>query len=136
MNRIVTTVAAVFVAGSICWTTVAQAQQPTAQSSMRTNLQQHDLRNTDREVFQSEVSLEPGAVFPRHSHPGEEFIYVLRGTWEYQIDGQPPVTLRAGEVLFIPYGAVHSARNVGSETGIELATHVVERGRPLLSLAE
>ncbi len=107
----------------------------TLQSSMRTNLQQHDLRNTDREVFQSEVSLEPGADFPRHSHPGEEFIYVLKGTWVYQLDGQPPVTLKAGEALFIPYGAVHSARNVGNETGIELATHVVEKDKPLLTLA-
>lgn len=109
---------------------------PTIQSSTRKNLQNHDVRNTDREVFQSEVSLEPRASFPRHYHPGEEFIYVLKGTWEYQLDGQPPVTLKAGEVLFIPYGAVHSAKNVGSDTGVELATHVVEKGKPLLILAK
>ena len=61
---------------------------------------------------------------------------MLKGTWVYQLDGQPPVTLKAGEALFIPYGAVHSAKNVGSETGIELATHVIEKGKPLLSLAD
>ena len=109
---------------------------PTVPTNMRKDLQNHDLKNTDREVFQSEVSLEPGASFPRHSHPGEEFIYVLKGTWVYQLDGQPPVTVKAGEVLFIPYGAVHSARNVGDETGIELATHVIEKGKALLVLAK
>lgn len=112
------------------------AAPSTIESSMRKNLQNHDLRNTDREVFQSEVSLEPGASFPRHFHLGEEFIYVLKGTWVYELDGQPPVTVRPGEVLFIPYGAVHSARNTGSETGIELATHVIEKGKPLLILVK
>lgn len=109
---------------------------PAAETSMRKNLQNHELKNTDREVFQSEVSLGPGGFFPRHSHPGEEFIYVLKGTWEYQLDGQPPVIVKAGEALFIPYGAVHSARNVGDEPGVELATHVIEKGKPLLTLAK
>lgn len=136
MNRLLITASAVLAAASISTTAAAQTQQPSSQPSMRKDLQHHDLHNTDREVFQSEVSLAPGATFPRHSHPGEEFIYVLKGTWVYQIDGQPPVTLTAGQVLFIPYGAVHSARNAGSDTGIELATHVIERGKPLLTLAD
>jgi quercetin dioxygenase-like cupin family protein len=109
---------------------------PAPQSSMRKNLQNHELKNSDREVFQSEVSLEPGGFFPRHSHPGEEFIYVLKGSWVYELDGQPPVTVKAGEALFIPYGAVHSARNISDETGIELATHVIEKDKPLLTLAK
>ena len=114
----------------------AQALQPAAAPSVRKDLQNHELRDTGREVFQSEVHLEPGGAFPRHSHPGEEFIYVLKGTWVYQLDGQPPVTVKAGEALFIPYGVVHSARNAGTEHGIELATHVIEKGKPLLTLAE
>ncbi|GLS29546.1 Cupin domain-containing protein [Mesorhizobium albiziae] len=134
MNKILTITIALLAAASISGTAVAQTQ-PTPQSSMRKNLQNHDLHNTEREVFQSEVSLEAGASFPRHSHPGEEFIYVLKGTWVYQFDGQPPITVKAGETLFIPYGAVHSAKNVGGETGIELATHVIEKGKPLLTLA-
>ena len=113
MKRLLITASAALATSSIS-ATAAQAQQPTSQSSMRKDLQHQALHNSDREVFQSEVSLEPGATFPRHSHPGEEFIYVLKGTWVYQLDGQPPVTLKAGEVLFIPYGAVHSARNAGS----------------------
>jgi len=112
---------------------VAQAQQVGAR---RIDLQRHDLSAPGREVIQTIVELEPGTTAPRHSHPGEEIIYVLEGTWEYTLDGQPPVVLKAGEVLYIPAGTVHSARNVGAGRGRELATYIVEKGKPLLSLAK
>ena len=47
---------------------------------------------------------------PWHTHPGEEIIYVLEGSLEYQLKGEPPVTLKAGDVLFIPAGAIHTAK--------------------------
>jgi quercetin dioxygenase-like cupin family protein len=81
------------------------------------------------------VELEPGVTAPAHTHPGEEIIYVIEGSWEYQVEGRPPVTLKAGEVLFIPAGTVHSAKNAGSIIGKELATYIVEKGKPLLTLA-
>jgi quercetin dioxygenase-like cupin family protein len=49
-------------------------------------------------------------------------VYVIEGLLEYQVEGKPPVTLKAGEVLFIPAGAIHAARNVGTGNGAELAT--------------
>lgn len=104
--------------------------------SKRTDLQRHDLSVTGREVVQTIVELEPGTTAPRHSHPGEEIIFVLEGTWEYTVEGQPPVTLKAGGVLFIPAGAIHSARNVGIDRGRELATYIVEKGKPLVVLAK
>jgi quercetin dioxygenase-like cupin family protein len=72
-------------------------------------------------------------AFGKHTHPGEEIIYVLDGSLEYEVEGKRPVTLRAGDVLFIPAGTVHAARNVGSGIGSELATYVVEKGKPLLT---
>ena len=112
---------------------VAQAQQVGAR---RTDLQRHDLSVSGREVIQTIVELEPGTTAPRHSHPGEEVIYVLEGTWEYTVEGKPPATLKAGDVLFIPAGAIHSARNVGTGRARELATYLVEKGKPLLSVVE
>jgi quercetin dioxygenase-like cupin family protein len=82
------------------------------------------------------VDFDPGVAFGRHWHPGEEIAYVLEGTLEYQIDGKPPVTLKAGEVLFIPARTVHAAKNVGSGTGAELATYIVEKGKPLVEMVE
>ena len=112
---------------------VAQAQQVGAR---RIDLQRHDLVVPGREVIQVIVELEPGTTAPSHSHPGDEIIYVLEGTWEYTLEGQPPVIVNAGEVLFIPAGTNHSARIVGAGRGRELATYIVEKGKPLLVLAK
>ena len=102
----------------------------------RTDVLRHDLGVSGREVIQVRVDFAPGAAFGRHSHPGEEIAYVLEGTLEYQIEGKPPVTLKAGESLFIPAGTVHAAKNVGSDNGAELATYIVEKGKPLVVLAK
>ena len=112
---------------------MARAQAP---GITRNDLQRHDLSIPGREAIQTIVAIAPGVTAPRHSHPGEEIIYVLEGLLEYQLDGQPPVTLKAGDVLFIPAGVVHSAKNVGSGNGAELATYIVEKGKPLVVLAK
>jgi quercetin dioxygenase-like cupin family protein len=102
----------------------------------RTDLQRHDLGVPGREVIQVRVELDPGVAFGRHWHPGEEIIYVLEGSLEYEVEGKPPTTLRAGDVLFIPARTIHAAKNVGRGNGAELATYVVEKGKPLVTLAE
>lgn len=111
----------------------ARAQQT---GTKRTDLQRHDLSAPGREVVQVRVDFDPGYVSPRHTHPGEEIIYVLEGTLEYEVEGRPPATYKAGDVLFIPTGAIHAAKNVGSGNGAELATYVVEKGKPLITLVK
>jgi quercetin dioxygenase-like cupin family protein len=102
----------------------------------RIDLQRHDLSVPGREVIQVRVELDPGVASPKHTHPGEEIIYVLEGSLEYEVEGKPTVTLRAGDVLFIPAGTVHAAKNTGSGRGAELATYLVEKGKPLLTVVE
>jgi quercetin dioxygenase-like cupin family protein len=100
----------------------------------RIDLQRHDLSVPGREVVQTIVELDPGVTSSRHTHPGEEIVYVLEGApLEYEVEGRPTVRLMPGDVLFIPAGAIHSAKNVGSRKGAELATYVVEKGKPLLT---
>ena len=120
---------AVLIVGSGLALYVTRAQQS---GIKRTDLQQHDLSVPGREVVQVRVDFAPGAVAPKHSHPGEEIIYVLEGSLEYEVEGKQPVTLHAGEVLFIPAGTIHSAKNIGGGNGAELATYVVEKGKPLV----
>ena len=100
----------------------------------RTELQRHDLSIPGREMVQVRVDVEKGMSFPQHTHFGEEIIYVLDGLLEYQVAGQQPVTLKAGDVLFIPYGTVHSVKNVGTTKASELATYIVEKDKPLVTL--
>ena len=111
---------------------LASAQVPGIQ---RTDLQRHDLSVPGYEAVQARIDIAPGVTAPKHKHPGAEIIYVLEGSLQYQLEGQPPVTLKAGDVLFVPAETVHSARNVGSTNAAELATYVVEKGKPLLVLA-
>ena len=86
-------------AASIFCASAAIAQQP---GIRRVDLQRHDLGVPGREVIQVRVEFAPGVAFPGHTHPGEEIIYVLEGSLEYEVEGKPPVTLKAGDVLFIP----------------------------------
>jgi quercetin dioxygenase-like cupin family protein len=124
---------AVLIAGSGLAPQAARAQQP---GITRTDLQRHDLSAPGREVIQARVEFDPGAAFGKHTHPGEEIIYVLEGSLEYQVEGKPPVTLKAGDVLFIPAGTIHAAKNVGNSRGAELATYVVEKGKPLVVMVK
>lgn len=111
----------------------AQAQQP---QIGRTELQSHDLSLAGHKAVQVRVDFARGAAFGRHRHPGEEIVYVIKGLIAYEIDGQPPVTLKAGQVVFIPAGVTHAARNVGSGDSAELATYIVEKGPPLVELVK
>jgi quercetin dioxygenase-like cupin family protein len=120
------------IAGGALALHVARAQE----GFKRTDLQQHDLSVPGREVVQVRVDLAPGVVSPRHTHPGEEIIYVIEGLLEYEVEGRAPVTLKPGDVLFIPAGTIHLARNVGSGNAAELATYIVEKGKPLLTVVK
>ena len=106
----------------------------------RTNLQRYDLSVPGREMIQSRVDIEPDSPAIRHTHPGEEIIYVLEGSLEYQIDGQPTKVYNAGEALTVPAGVIHAVRNAGTGTGTgtgtALATDIVEKGKPLLTEAQ
>ena len=124
---------AALIAVSVFALPVARAQQA---GIKRTDLQRHDLSVPGREAVQVRVDIDPGVAFGRHTHPGEEIIYVLDGSLEYDIEGKPPMTLKAGDVLFIPAGTIHAAKNVGSVTASELATYIVEKGKPLLTLVK
>ena len=130
MKKIPTIAVAVLIVGSGLALNVAQSQQP---GVTRTDLLRHDLSVSGREVIQVRVDLAPGVSFPPHSHPGEEIAYVIEGLLEYRLVGRPPVTLKAGEALFIPTGTIHSAKNVGTGNGAELATYLVEKGKPLVA---
>lgn len=107
-----------------------------ASGTRRTQLQRYDLSTPGRELIQVRIDFAADYVAPRHVHPGEEVVYVLEGTLEYSIDGRPPLRARAGDVLTIPAGTPHSVKNLGKGNGAELATYIVEKGKPLVLLVK
>lgn len=107
----------------------AQAQKSGVK---RTDLQKHDLSIPGKEMVQARIDFDAHTSFGKHAHPGEEVIYVLEGALEYQIEDETPITLKAGEVLFIPAGKFHSANNHTNAKAAELATYIVEKGQPIM----
>jgi quercetin dioxygenase-like cupin family protein len=120
---------AILIAGSSVALHVTQAQT----GIKRTDALRHDL-DVGHEVVQVRVDFAPGVAFGFHSHPGVEIAYVLEGTLEYRLEGKPSITLTAGQSLFIPAGVSHAAKNVGTGNAAELATYLVEKGKPLVVL--
>jgi quercetin dioxygenase-like cupin family protein len=107
------------------------AQQP---GFTRKMLQDHDISMADRHAVQALVEFVPGGAVGKHTHPGEELGYVVEGTLELQIVGQPPRTVKAGEAFFVPAGVVHEGKNVGSGPAKVLATYIAEKGKPLATM--
>ncbi|HUL74126.1 MAG TPA: cupin domain-containing protein [Vicinamibacterales bacterium] len=121
--------AAAMIAAAV--TTGVHAGQTAPPTFTRTVLQDQDISAKDRHGVMSRSEFMPGASSGRHFHPGEEFGYVLEGTLELTVDGKPPQRLKAGDVIYMPAGTIHDARNVGPGTLKVLSTYVLEKGKPL-----
>ena len=88
----------------------------------RTDLQHHDFSIPGREVIQNRVDIDTDAPAIRHWHPA--------------IDGESARIVSAGVALTVRAERVHSVQNVGDGNAAELATYIVEKGRPLFNLPE
>ena len=56
----------------------------------------------------------PGQRWENFTHATDEVVIVLEGKMEFEVEGE--VYHPQSEELFIPAGAVHSARNIGCTT--------------------
>jgi len=102
----------------------------------RRMLQDENLSVAQRHAVQVVAEFAPGVAAGKHTHPGEELGYVLEGTLQLEVVGQPARTLKAGDAFFIPAGTVHDGKNVGGGPAKVLATYIVEKGKPVASPAK
>ncbi|MCL5406341.1 MAG: cupin domain-containing protein [Deltaproteobacteria bacterium] len=52
------------------------------------------------------ISFEEGGATPRHSHPWEHEVFILKGEGSVDVDGKT-VALQPGDVVFVPPGSEH-----------------------------
>jgi quercetin dioxygenase-like cupin family protein len=97
----------------------------------RTELQHKASSIPGREIVQVLTEIPAGVESGWHMHPGEEVGYILAGTVEMEIQGQPTLTLHAGVGFLMPPRTPHNATDLGPETGQMLSTYIVEVGQPL-----
>jgi quercetin dioxygenase-like cupin family protein len=107
------------------------AQQP---GLTRVPLQDVALTAAGYHAVQARGEFTPGGAVGRHTHPGEEVSYVIEGTVQLEVDGQPPRTLKAGDAFSIPAGVVHAAKNIDKGSTKVLSTYIVEIGKPVATL--
>jgi quercetin dioxygenase-like cupin family protein len=79
------------------------------------------------------IDIPPGVTTARHSHPGDDFGYLVQGTIVLQVDGKPPLTVKAGETFFTARGQVHNARNIGTTMARAVDTYIVDKGKPVVT---
>jgi quercetin dioxygenase-like cupin family protein len=82
-----------------------------------------DTANLEVAVYETEYA--PGGVNPRHLHPAAITFYVVSGTGVWQEDGKPPVTLKAGDSLFVPAGTIHSHWNPSASERLRFLEFIV-----------
>jgi quercetin dioxygenase-like cupin family protein len=91
-----------------------------------------------REVRISLLDREPGSSSARHRHPGHHtFGYVIEGTYEFGINGEPGRILKAGETFYEPPAAVHStSRNPSTDTRAKILVFMVADQKNPSTVAE
>ena len=113
---------------------MTNAQQPNdalAGKLKRTELQHHASSIPGREIVQVLTEIPVGVESGWHMHPGEEVGYILAGTVQMSIQGQPTLILHTGDPFLMPPRTPHNALDLGPETGQMLSTYIVEVGQPL-----
>jgi quercetin dioxygenase-like cupin family protein len=102
---------------------------------VRTPLQKQEFPGDVHATHIIQVVVAPGALVPRHSHPGIEMGYVVEGTATLMVEGKPEQAMKAGDSYSVPPGTIHSAKNTGTTPVKLIATFVVEKAKPLASPA-
>jgi quercetin dioxygenase-like cupin family protein len=102
----------------------------------RTELQHKASSIPGREIVQVLTEIPAGVESGWHQHPGEEVGYILAGTVEMRIHGQPTLTLRAGDPFLMPPRTPHNALDLGPDTGQMLSTYIVEIDQPLATFTD
>jgi len=100
------------------------------QTAKFSELQRREIPGTGRDGVTTVAVIPPGATSARHSHPGEDFGYLIEGTIVLMVDGHPPLTVHAGETFFTARGEIHNARNIGATVARAVDTYVIDKGKP------
>jgi quercetin dioxygenase-like cupin family protein len=81
------------------------------------------------EVIVSVTTLAPHTTAPKHWHPGEEFAYVLEGSFTLWQEGKPDEHYKKGDVGKVPLKQVHTISTQENGATV-LVFRVHEQGQP------
>ena len=77
-----------------------------------------------------------GGESSKHTQTGNEIVYILEGSVILEVQGKPPVTLKAGQAFQTVAGEVHNVKNGSASAGAKaLAFYVAKKGANLEDLS-
>lgn len=121
---------AALLATAACATPPAPAV-PTAHERSRLLLRA-DIDDGTRKVYVASYELAPGARSERHSHPGDEFVYVLAGEATVLFDDGSTVSAKAGAAFHVAAGVAHVDLNLSATEMVKVIGVVLARpGQPI-----
>jgi quercetin dioxygenase-like cupin family protein len=91
--------------------------------------------DTTKEVVMILVEFPPGSATGRHTHPGDEYAFILQGTFELSTEGREKRRLSTGDAFHTPRTEIHENRNVGDTPGRVVITLILDKGKPLVQPA-
>ena len=121
--------------GLVCAALSAVALFSQSRAIQRTVVHRADVSVPGREAVIARIEIAPHERAGRHTHPGDEISYVLKGEGEILIEGQPARQVKPGDGFVIPGGSRHDAHNTGTGPLKLVGVYVVEKGKPLATPA-
>jgi quercetin dioxygenase-like cupin family protein len=116
-------------AGAIGVRTLSAQQQAEARRVLVTT-DLGDIQGYEVRIWRTDIG--PGVVGAKHYHPGTECNYVLEGSLILEKDGEPPVTLKAGDAHCARPRQVLVPRNASQpEPYKSVVVMIAPKGQPL-----
>lgn len=106
---------------SLCLAFEATAQELTKLSKVVSGMPTGE----HQEIRVITATLKPGAKTNYHTHPFPVTLYVLKGAFTLELDGQKPLTVRAGEVIVEPPNVGMTGYNLSQSEDMNVVTFYV-----------
>ena len=136
MSKTQTLIAAT-VAGTLLGIGAAMAQTPfVVPGSKPTELLRRDLTGVPNKqvvVFVYEVA--PGTMVPLHTHPGDEFHFVIAGEWAAEVQGRPVNPMKPGDAQYVERDKAHGGKVTSAGPMKLLGLMIVDKDKPITQCA-
>jgi quercetin dioxygenase-like cupin family protein len=107
---------------------MAQTTSPTR--TMLLNVDMADMDGKEMKMWITELA--PGAVTPKHYHPGHVVAYVLEGAVIHTVEGKEPITFSVGQAWHESQKDIHWGTNASAKVPVKfLAVQIAEKGQPV-----
>lgn len=113
----------------------AQGAATTANGVTRKILSRTDGPAPGYETIIMDVTIDAGTTVARHTHPGIESTYVMEGSLELPVQGQPTRMVKAGDAFQVPPETPHAGGKASDQKARLMINYIVQKGKPLATPA-